>query len=256
MSIKIIADSLTDFPDQLRSEAKEVDGKFELDGAGVLKKNSELLGKNAKLTSRAEEAEAAKDASDANAQEWKGKAKIPTGHKVVAQDVAELGEAAKAAEISKDELPTLKGAKADLQSKIDAFEGEKVISDVAQSLGFNNRFAAMAKDKNLKFEKTTEKVDGKDVDVWNVVGSDNSKTKVGDFIKQDAYFKEFADTFASADKSGGKRYLGQESGQDRQSSATKFDAIEREVKEREKTSSAAVGSTTDRFYNRQQAVTE
>lgn len=219
MSIKIIADSLTDFPDQLRSEAKEVDGKYELDGAGVLKKNSELLGKNAKLTTRAEEAEAAKESSEATAREWKSKANIPNGQKLVADDVAELGEAALDAKISKDEMPTLKTAAADLQSKIDAYEGEKVIGEVAQSLGFNNRFILAAKDKGLKFEKTTEKVDGKDVGVWNVVGAGDAKTKVDEFLKTDGYFKEFAPTFTD-DKTSGFQYPHQTSDRGNAGAAT------------------------------------
>lgn len=195
MSIKIIADSRDDFPENIRSEAKEVDGKYELDGAGVLKKNKELLGKNATLVARAEEAEAAKDAAEAAAQEWKGKAKIPSGQKLVAEDVAELGEAAKAAELTKDEMPTLKTAKADLQGKIDTFEGEKVIGEIALAKNLNNRWQVMAKDKNLKFEKTTEKVDGKDAFDYVVLNADGTKTKVEDFNKTDGYFKEFAETF-------------------------------------------------------------
>jgi hypothetical protein len=189
MSIKIIADSLTDFPENLRSEAKEVEGKFELDGAGVLRKNSELLGKNAKLNARAEEAEAAKDAAEAVVQEWKGKAKIPAGQRLVAEDVAELGEAAKAAEISKDEMPTLKTAKADLQSKIDAFEGEKVIAEVVGAENLNELFKRDAREKGLKFEKQTTTVDGKAVDTWFVKGEADAKTKVSDFLQSDEFFK-------------------------------------------------------------------
>ncbi len=214
MSIKIIADSRDEFPENLRSEAKEVEGKFEINGDGVIKKNKELLGKNATLLTRAEEAEAAKEAADAQATEWKGKARIPTGQKLVAEDVAELGEAAKEAGLVAGEMPTLKTAKADLQSEIDGLKGEKVIDEVAKTYGFNNRFVLAAKDKNLKFEKTTEKIDEKDTDVWQVLGADNTKIKVDDFLKTDGYFKEFADTFAAEQKKDGVQLAGQRSAND------------------------------------------
>lgn len=189
MSIKIIADSLTDFHESLRSEAKEVDGKFELDGAGVLKKNSELLGKNAKLSTRAEEAEAAKEAAEAAAQEWKGKARIPSGQEIVTTKQATLGKAAEVAGINEDEMLPLKTAAADLQSKIDAFENEKVIGEVIGTENLNELFRRDAKEKGLKFEKQTAIVDGKAVDTWFVKGDGDAKTKVSDFLQSDEFFK-------------------------------------------------------------------
>ncbi|HXG86524.1 MAG TPA: hypothetical protein VNI84_21075 [Pyrinomonadaceae bacterium] len=202
MSIKIIADGRDEFPENLRSEAKEVDGRFELDGAGVLKKNSELLGKNAKLTTRAEEAEAAKESSDATAKEWKSKANIPVGQKLVADDVAELGEAALAAKITKDEMPTLKTAASDLQSRIDAFEGEKVIGEVVRAEKLNELFTRDARVKGLKFEKQTATVDGKVLDTWFVKGEADAKTRVDEFLKTDEFFKVGNYAAADAGKSG------------------------------------------------------
>ncbi len=191
MSAKIVFDTKEEIREDLRDKAKEVDGKFELDAKGVLDKNTELLGKNSTLTYKVEEL-------DSTVTELKKSSKIPAGQKIVAENVAELGEAALAAGLVKDEMPTLKSSKDDLQKKIDGYENEKVVSEVAAANGFNNRFVLAAKDKGLKFEKSIEKVDGKDIDVWNILGADNSKTKVKDFLESDAYFKEFADTFTDA----------------------------------------------------------
>lgn len=210
MSIKIIADSRDEFPENLRSEAKEVEGKFEINGDGVIKKNAELLGKNAKLSTRAEEAEAAKEAADARAKEWKGKAAIPAGQKIAPEDVVELGEAAKEAGLAKDELPTLKTAKADLQNKLDAIDEQKIRSDAAASVGkkFEN-FDDHATAKNLKLSRKTEKQGDKDVDYYVVIGKDSegkdTETRISDYVKD----KSLPDV-----KEVGNRVLGQESGND------------------------------------------
>jgi len=119
----------------------------------------------------------------------------------------------------------LKTANEDLQKQIDSFNAEKTIDEVANANNFNDRFKRLAKEKSLQFEKTTEKVDGKDVDVWNVKGEADAKTKVSDFITTDPFFKDFADTF-TADKSGdGKHYVGQESG----SGGDTRPSVEREI---------------------------
>ena len=210
MSIKIIADSRDEFPENLRSEAKETDGKYELDGAGVLKKNKELLGKNATLLTRAEEAEAAKEAADAQAKEWKGKAAVPAGQELVTTKQAALGKAAEAAEIAEDELPTLKTAKADLQKQIDAIDEQKIRAEAATSVGkkFEN-FDDHATAKNLKFSKKTEKQGDKDVDYYVVLGKDNegkdTETRISDYVKD----KSLPD---AKEDGGDRRYIGQESG--------------------------------------------
>lgn len=49
MPLKLIADSLDEVPESLRDQAKEVEGKFELDGTGLVKKNTELLTKVATI---------------------------------------------------------------------------------------------------------------------------------------------------------------------------------------------------------------
>jgi hypothetical protein len=208
-------------PEHLQGEAKEVDGKFELDAAPVLKKNKELLGKNATLTTRAEEAEAAKEVAEAARDEWKGKAKIPDGQKVVPEDVAELGTAAKEAGLVKDEIPTLKTAKADIEAQLEAVKGERVVEEVAKANELNEKFVELAKDKGLKFEKKLEKVDEKDVDVWYVVGEKDSKpenTKLDDFFEKDAFFSKFAGDFTNSGEgengTGGKKWVRQESGKD------------------------------------------
>ena len=197
MSLKIIADSKNELPEHLQSQAEEVDGKFQVDGDGIVKKNKELLKDNSTLRAKNEELTADADTAKADRDEWKGKAKIPNGSKIVTDEIAELGEAAKSAEIGKDEMPTLKGAKADLQKRIDSFENEKVIAEVAATKGLNKRFVLAAQDKGWKFEKTTEKVGDKDVEDFVVLNADGTKPKIDDFLKTDAYAKEFADTFKS-----------------------------------------------------------
>lgn len=199
MPIKIIADSRTELPEHLQGEAKEVDGgKFEVSADGIIKKNKELLGKNASLQTRAEEAEAAKEAAEASAKEWKGKANIPAGQKLVSDEVAELGEAAKTAEIGKDEMPTLKTAKADLQKQIDDAANEKTIAEVAKATGrdvesLKEHVAA----KGLKFETKEETVDGKNVVKFIAVRQDGDaevKTDATEYFEKTASHVKLAES--------------------------------------------------------------
>ncbi|MCY7375992.1 MAG: hypothetical protein LH472_08480 [Pyrinomonadaceae bacterium] len=224
MSAKIVFDTKEEIREDLRDKAKEIDGKFELDAKGILSKNTELLGKNTALADKVEELESA------NA-ELKKSSKMPAGQKLVAADVAELGEAAQTAGLSTDEMPTLKTAAADLQKQIDGFAQEKVIAEVAANLGFNNRFILAARDKGLRFEKTQETADGKAVEVWNVKGEGDTKTKVEEFLKTDGYFKEFAETFKSDNnKSSGNTFDPAPAGV----SDTLFDKIRKGAEEKKK----------------------
>lgn len=219
---KIIFDKKSEIPEHLQADATEIDGdKWELDAAPILKKNKELLGKNATLTTRAEEAEAAKDAAEAQAADWKGKAKIPDDQKLVAKDIAELGEAAKEAGLVVDEMPTLKTAKADLEGQLEVVKGERLIEEVAKANQLNEKFVELAKDKKLKFEKKVEKdEEQKDVDAWYVVGEKDGKpenTKLETFFETDPFFSKFADTFVSDENANGdgttKKWVKQETGQ-------------------------------------------
>lgn len=126
--------------------------------------------------------------------EYKAKA-IPQGFRAVKAKIAELGEAAENAGYTKEEIQTLKTQAAELQQQIDGLKSEKVIETVAGVKNFNNRFKIAAREKGLQFENATEKVDGKDVEKWFVVGSEGAKTDLDEFLKTDEYFKEFADTF-------------------------------------------------------------
>jgi len=211
MSIKIIADTKDEFPENLRSQAEEIDGKFQIDGNGLINKNKELLRDLSKINTKIETLEADRDAARAEATEWKGKAKLPASHKIVPDDVAELGEAAKEAGLVKDELPTLKTAKEDLQSKLDSIGEQTLREQAAKSVGkrFEN-FDDHATAKNLKFSKKTEKDGDKGVDYFVVIGKDaegkDTETKLVDYVKD----KSLPDAEGSNDR----RYIGQESGKD------------------------------------------
>jgi hypothetical protein len=255
MSIRIIFDSKREIPDHLQSQAEEKDGKFELDGSGVINKNKELLADNSTLRQTNLDLTADKEAAEASAKDWKGKAKLPAGHKVVSEDVAELGEAAKAAELQKDELPTLKTAKVDLQKQIDEFQGEKTLDEVAKANGYNARFIKLAREKGLKFEKATEKVNGTDTDVWNVLDAEGKKSKVSDFVTTDDYFKDFAETFTDTAAPNTRRFAAQQPDKSRQP-VNKYDAIEQEVKEKQRVAPQAQGTLTQRFYNRTSVAAE
>ena len=211
---KIIFDTKNEIPEHLRNQVTEnTDGKFEIDAKGVLDKNKELLKDNSKLRETNESLTADLETAKTTATEWKGKAKLPAGHKIVADDVADLGEAAKEAGLLKDEMPTLKTSKEDLQKQIDSLKGEKVIDEVAKANKLNNRFKLTAKDKGWKFESATEKdADGKDKTVWNHIGADGAKTKVETFFETDEYAKEFYPTFK--EESDGNTWVNQESGKD------------------------------------------
>jgi hypothetical protein len=188
MSAKIVFDTKGEIPEHLRESASEVDGKFELDASGVLGKNKELLGNNKTLTSENQRLnnEVARLQSSA----------LPEGKVAVDPEIEKFGNAVKNAGLKISEIPTLKTKADELQKQIDSFATEKDVDAVAEAKGYNGKFKAMAKKQGLKFEKVTETVDGKPVDKWFVVGADNAKTDVENFLKTDSFFKEFADTFA------------------------------------------------------------
>lgn len=183
MSAKIIFDSKDEIPENLRSQATETDGKWELDAKGVLSKNKELLGKNARLISDLEEANAAKEAAQINANEWKGKAKLPVGKVIVEKEIAELGETAKNAAISKDDIPNLK-------SKIEGYEkaeSEKqalsVREEAGKFLGYQNTnaFARLAKDLEIT----------RDGAAFNIKVGTETKSLTKDFVEKHEAFAPF-----------------------------------------------------------------
>ncbi len=127
---------------------------------------------------------------------------LPQGMVAVAPEIKELGEAAKQAEIDKDEMPTLKTAKADLEKEINSLKGEKVFDEAADALGWKRaEFKRLAKDLNIVAEdvkdgdETVKKffVAGKD--------SDNKETKIE--LPEDENFKPFLSVLENG---GGKPY--------------------------------------------------
>jgi hypothetical protein len=191
---KIIFDATEkkDIPEHLLSQAKELEGGgWELDAKGVLSKNKELLKDNAKLGEKVSDLEAAKEAAEESAKEWKGKANIPADKQIVDKEVAELGEAAKAAQIFKDEMPTLKTKADDLQAKLDARDAEAINTKVAEMSGKDAQaWREHATANNLRYEKRTEKVDNEDKEYFVVFkkGEDGTETeaKLSDYLTSSA----------------------------------------------------------------------
>lgn len=178
---KIIFDTKDEIPESLRAQVVEVDGKFELDAKGVLDKNKELLADNSKLKT---------DKANLETQVTELKTKspdVPRGHRIVALDIAELGEAAKGAGLVKDELPTLKTTVSDLQSKIAERDADEINAKVAAVA--KKDLAAWrehAKANGLRFEQRDE--GGKaDFAVFKK-GADGKEveTKLGDYVKTSA----------------------------------------------------------------------
>jgi len=145
---------------------------------------------------------------------------LPAGKVAVDIEIETLGNAAKAAELTVEEIPTLKTAKTDLEGQLEAVIGERLIEEVAKANGLNEKFVELAKDKKLKFEKKVEKdEEQKDIDVWHVVGEKDGKpdnTKLDKFFETDSFFSKFADTFVSSEGgeggNGTKQWVSQESG--------------------------------------------
>lgn len=157
---------------------------------------------------------------------------LPEGKVAVDPEVEKLGQAAKAANLKAADIPTLATKAEDLQKQIDASTREKTITDVASSLGYNDKFVELAKDKNLSFEKATEKVGDKDTDVFYVVSEADgktTKTKVDEFLKTDSFFSKFADTFAgeAQTREQGKQWTKQNSGK-QEKGANIYDQIRNE----------------------------
>jgi hypothetical protein len=149
---------------------------------------------------------------------------LPAGKIAVDPEIETLGNAAKAAELKAEDIPALKTKADDLQKQIDQTNYEKTIQEVATANELNDKFVELAKDKNLKFEKKTEKDEEKnDVDVWYVTQEkDGNKETIAldKFFENDPFFSKFADTFASSDEGNGngegngsgKKWVKQESG--------------------------------------------
>jgi hypothetical protein len=139
------------------SAKENEDGTFEVDAIGVLNKNKQLLTKNATLQTKVEEAESAKEAADAQAAEWKGKAKIPAGKALVDADVAELGEAAKSANLSKDEIPTLKTDVETLKTEKAKSSRNEVRAKAAAAAGLSpDKFTRLAETEDFDVEFVKE----------------------------------------------------------------------------------------------------
>jgi hypothetical protein len=197
MPAKIIFDNKTEIPEHLRDAANEVDGKFELDATPVLKKNKELLGKNATLQSRAEEAEAAKETAEATAAEWKGKAKLPSGKRIVDADVAELGEAAKTAGVAKDEIGALKTEVETLKTEKVKGERTEARSKAADAIGLDGRkFAKLAETEDFDIEFEGEKP------FAVIKGADSApiKTAFSEFVEKHDKFSLVLDALKSGKK--------------------------------------------------------
>ncbi len=239
----------TDIPDNLKGAYVAKGGRYELAELDkdhpVVKKNKELLGTNSTLTSQNNELLHEKVRLETSS--------LPEGKVAVEPEIEKLGNAAKAANLKASEIPALSEKVNTLQTQIDSFGIEKTIDEVASDNKYNARFKQLAKEKGLKFEKGTEKVDGKEMQVWNVVGENNVKSKISDFLTTDSFFKEFADTFT--DNQQQTRRFAPQVPDSRNPPQNKFDAI-REQKQAEQKPVTGGMSVTDRFYNRQPAQTE
>lgn len=115
---------------------------------------------------------------------------VPHGCRAVSVEIADLGSAAKASGISKDELSTLK-------TRIETFEREKAEATeneiralVADSLGLRREtFSEHAAAKGLKFAERREKVDGKDVSYFVLLNENGSEAeRAGDYVKTKAAY--------------------------------------------------------------------
>lgn len=177
---KIIFDTRNEIPEHLQAEAKEMeDGKFELDASGVLNKNKELLSTNATLKRRAEDAETAKAAADAERDEYKTKPNIPKGQRLVSIEDAELVSVVKAEGLTKESIPELKKS----SEKLSAIEMERINEKVSDAIGKERQaWLDHSRANNLRFDTRKETVDGKEQEYFVVLGADNSETKLTDYV--------------------------------------------------------------------------
>jgi hypothetical protein len=164
---------------------------------------------------------------------------LPSGKVAVDPEIETLGNAAKTAELKVEEIPTLKTKADDLQKVIDEGKAEKLIDEVAKANGMNEKFVELAKDKKLKFENKTEKIDDEDIVVTYVVKEKDGTTekqKLGEFLEKDSFFSKFADTFAASEEDGevtGRGWVKQGSGKETKGK-TEFDEIREEAKSSQK----------------------
>lgn len=123
---------------------------------------------------------------------------VPEGYEAVPKDEAELGKAAKAQGLTKEQIPQMKTENEQYKQKEETEKQVKFYEEVAgdESVGMNPAaFAKLALQEKLKIEKVVEKIDGKDSTKYVVVEKDGDggekKTNVKDFADKSPAFEPF-----------------------------------------------------------------
>lgn len=165
MSAKIVFDTKEEIPEHLQPSAAAVEGKWQLDAAGVLNKNIELLskiGQTKKLQAELDTLRTVKDNLEREIEEAKAKT-LPAGYRAVTKEVAALGAAAKTAGYAApDEIVQTKARIAQFEQAQKEQTERAVKSKALKLAGVEDEeaFFALKQSDALQFEFET--VDGKE----------------------------------------------------------------------------------------------
>jgi hypothetical protein len=182
MPVKIIFDSLEEVPEELRTKAKESDGKYEMDAMGVLNKNRELLDKVAKVKPLQDEV----DRLTNKTAELNGKVgelsgelskaesnKVPSGFVAVSKKDNELITQLKEKNLKPEDVLTA-------ITEVETLRGENKDFKLNQAIG---EFASVEKVQNVKALTKLIKQDGV-IPLIKEVDENGQKVKKGFLVKQ------------------------------------------------------------------------
>lgn len=230
MSVKIIYDNYKEIPEDLQSKATEVDGKWEMDAAGLLGKNSELL-KNLKQANASNEklSEAVETL----------KTQILTPNKV-AVDKREFDALA-----AENEAFKTLGAFDEIKPKVEGYDdlkiqaGQAVKDRALQSAGVNDLAGARQFKSYDELDFEAEIKDGKEI-FYRVATDDKGKAVKTAFVADSLKTDAFKDNLGTLVGEPGKRFFRQGTTAGGESNATR---IRNEVREKE----AARGNVAKSF---------
>jgi chromosome segregation ATPase len=192
-----------EIPENLKGAYELKNGRYELtaleDDHPVLSTNKSLTNEQARLKREREAAQAERDNLKAEIEELKTKPHVPAGQRLVPKEIAELGEAAKQAGITKDEAPQLKTKLIDYERKEQQATRDTARAKAAAASGFNadkfNKLAAR-EDFEVESEKATE--NGKEIEKFYAVTKDAAgnpvKTAFAEFVEQHDVFGAVLDS--------------------------------------------------------------
>lgn len=182
-------------PDNQKGAYIERDGKWILDDYDsdhpLVKKRDELLTKVAKHDEALDEVNTKLEVAL--------KRQVPSGKKVVDSDVAKLGEAAKQAGLTEDELPKIITERDELKKDKEARDSESVLEKAAGSAEITNvdAFKKLDAARKLRFETTTVNGETKYQVIQTVDGKDVKNDFTREWVEKNEDLKPFTAAFYS-----------------------------------------------------------